>query len=211
MQLGTEDRKKLTILGVAGVGALAAAAYIYSELFPSTPAPVASAPVVVQPATRTSTPVSESSAAAASAPGTSRKVATTAASLDPTLHMSAMLTTESLQYRGTGRNIFSATAAPAEVRIPKALSSARPTLAPAAYTPPSGPPQPPPINLRFFGTATRPGQPARALLLRGEDVVLASVGDIVQRRYKILNINASSITVQDLSDEHQQTLPLITN
>ena len=211
MKLGTEDRKKLTTLGIAGAGALAAAAYMYSQLFPSTPATsgAAAAPAVVaQPASSAAT---STSAAPAVVPGTARKVATTAAALDPTLHMSAMLTTESLQYRGSGRNIFSAVAEPAAVRIPKALGSARPTLAAAAYTPPPGPPQPPPINLRFFGTATRPGQQPRALLLRGEDVVLASVGDIVQRRYKILNITPASITVQDLSDEHQQTLPLIAN
>ncbi len=210
MNIGTEDRKKLAILGVAGAGALAAVVYIYGQLFPSTPPATPPAATVSQPppsAPRVATPAPVDTAV----PGVARKLGTTAAALDPTLHMSAMLTTESLQYHGSGRNIFSANAAAAApVHIPRPISSGRPSLAPAAYTPPA-PTGPPPINLLFFGTAMRAGQPPRAFLLHGDDVVLASAGDIVQRRYKILSISATSITVEDLSDEHQQTLPLRTN
>ena len=123
--------------------------------------------------------------------------------------MNAMLVTEALTYRGTGRNIFSANAAP--VSVPKPISSARPKTVDVAYTPPSGPIPPPAIDLRFFGTATRTGQPTRAFLLRGEDVVLASIGDIVERRYKVLSITASAVTVEDLTNERQQSLPLLAN
>jgi hypothetical protein len=35
-------------------------------------------------------------------------VGTASAALDPTLHMEAMLVTESVEYSGSGRNIFSA-------------------------------------------------------------------------------------------------------
>ena len=204
MKLGTEDRKKLGIAVVAGLGGLAAIVYAYGQLFPSIAAPVA------QPATvGTSAPARAGTGNGSG--GTSAKVVgTTAAALDPTLHMNAMLVTEALTYRGSGRNIFSANAA-APVSVPKPISSARPKTVAVAYTPPSGPPQPPPIDLRFFGTATRTGQPARAFLLRGEDVVLASIGDIVERRYKVLSIKASAVTVEDLTNERQQSLPLLAN
>ena len=54
--------------------------------------------------------------------------------------------------------------------------------------PPPGPPPPPPIDLKFFGTATAADGRRRAFLLHGEDVFLASDGDIVQRRYKVISI-----------------------
>ena len=41
MKLGTEDRKKLAVAVVAGVGGLAAMVYAYGQLFPSIAAPVA--------------------------------------------------------------------------------------------------------------------------------------------------------------------------
>ena len=202
MNLGVEDKKKLAILSVAGVGALAAVAYMYTQLFPSDTPPATSPNVVLTSA----------KPALTSAKNGEKPLATTAAALDPTLHMGPMLTTEALEYKGTGRNIFSSEAAPAAFSLPRPISSPRPTVTQTAYTAPSGPPPPPPIDLKFFGIATRGGgQPSRAFLLRGEDVFLASAGDIVQRRYKILAINANSITVQDLTNSNQQSLPLTQN
>jgi hypothetical protein len=75
---------------------------------------------------------------------------------------------------------------------------------------PQGPPPKPPINLKFFGTATQDGV-RRALLLSGDDVFLASAGDIVQRRYKIVSITANSVVVEDVPNSNQQNLPLAAN
>jgi hypothetical protein len=75
--------------------------------------------------------------------------------------------------------------------------------------PPPGPPPPPPIDLKFFGTATSANGHRQAFLLKGEDVLLASDGDIVQRRYKIVTISANSVLVEDLTNNNRQTLPLI--
>ena len=200
MNLGIEDKKKLAILSVAGVGALGAIAYMYTQLFPSDPPPTTSASVALTSARPAQT----------SAKSGEKPLATTAAALDPTLHMGPMLTTEALEYRGTGRNIFSAEAA-SVASIPKPIGSARPTITPVTFNGPAGPPPLPPIDLKFFGTAAHGVQQQRAFLLRGEDVFLASVGDVVQRRYKILAITASAVTVQDLTNNNQQSLPLSLN
>jgi hypothetical protein len=73
-----------------------------------------------------------------------------------------------------------------------------------------GPPPLPPIDLKFFGTATSANGVRRAFLLHGEDVFLASPGDVVQRRYKVVGaISANSITVEDMTDNNMQTLPLL--
>lgn len=137
-----------------------------------------------------------------------KSLGTTSAQLDPTLRMEAMLVTESLVYSGSGRNIFSASSVP--VDIPKPIVSPRPKPGPPPPPPPPpGPPPPPPIDLKFFGTATAPDGARRAFLLHGEDVFLASGGDIVQRRYKVVSIGANSIVVEDLANNNRQTLPLL--
>jgi hypothetical protein len=195
MKMGAEDKKKLGILVVVGVLALGAIVYMYTQL---------STPDVARPVTTTVTvPVARVQRRA----GEAKNVGTAATHLDPTLHMKAMLVTESLVYSGSGRNIFSANSAP-PVIIPRAIASARPK-GPIVPTGPVGPPPPPPIDLKFFGTATSAQGERRAFLLHGEDVFLASPGDIVQRRYKVGAISASAIVVEDLTDNNTQTLPLI--
>lgn len=203
MKIGTEDRKRLALLGVVGVGALGAVVYMYTEIFPSTPS-APPPPVANTVSGRALTPAISASNSSEKAP------VSTAASLDPTLRMGPMLTTEALVYKGLGRNIFTgeAVVAPAPA-LPRPNASARPAL--TNVSAPSGPVGPPPIDLRFFGTATSSKTQPRAFLLHGEDVFLASVGDIVQRRYKILAISANSITIIDLANNNQQSLPLRLN
>lgn len=136
-----------------------------------------------------------------------KNVGTTSAQLDPTLQMGPMLVTEKLVYSGSGRNIFSTASVPVE--IPKPIAPVRPKVVAPVYTPPPGPPPPPPINLKFFGTATSANGKRQAFLLHGEDVFLASDGDIVQRRYRVITVSANSVLVEDMSYNNRQTLPLI--
>jgi hypothetical protein len=122
--------------------------------------------------------------------------------------MEAMLLTESVVYSGSGRNIFSANSAP--VDIPKPIASVRTGKAmPTGPVLPPGPPPPPPIDLKFFGTATAGDGSRKAFLLHGEDVFLASNGDIVQRRYRVITVSANSILVEDMANNNRQTLPLL--
>jgi hypothetical protein len=197
MKMGAEDKKKLGILAVVGVLALGAAFYMYSELSTPDAAP--------QPVTATVTVPTRVPAKSRDA----KSVGTAATRLDPTLRMKAMLVTESLVYSGTGRNIFSMNSAPPVV-IPNAIASARPK-GPVLSAASLGPPPPPPIDLKFFGTATAADGVRQAFLLHGEDVFLASSGDIVQRRYKVKTISANSIVVEDMTDNNTQTLPLLLN
>jgi hypothetical protein len=143
---------------------------------------------------------------------------TTSAALDPTLHMEAMLVTESVEYSGSGRNIFSASSVPVGT-IPKPVTSARPNMVQAAAIvpcppncpPPPPPPPPPTIDLKFFGIETSPNGDRQAFLLHDDNVFLASPGDIVLRRYRVVSIEAKSIRVEDMQYNDTQTLPLLTN
>ena len=196
---GSEDRKKfLAMCGFAVIAALV----LYFELRSSAPPPPPSAPVIA-------------TAPATSAPGSSpgvKKIGTTAAALDPTLHMQAMRRAESVVYEGTGRNIFSS--APAPIEIPKAIAAARPNqlAAQGPPPPPPGPPPPPPIDLKFCGYFVSPsGADRQVILVHGDDVVLAHAGDVVLRRYRILSVSATSIQVEDMPNSNKQVLPLAVN
>jgi hypothetical protein len=214
MKIGTEDKKKLMIAGVLGFVAIFAGWSLYSTLFGGTTSAPPPPPVVTTSATiKSVTPKSTPSAPPVAVVGGAQKVASTAGQLDPTLHMEAMLVTESLVYSGTGRNIFATGPSADEilVKIEKPVSGPRPNTGPP---PPPRPPAyagPPPINLKFFGTATSANGTRRAFLLNGDDVWLASVGDVVERRYRIVSIAATSILVEDIPNSNKQTLPLVPN
>ncbi len=192
-----DDQKKAAV----GAFVLLAAGILYYQLSDAsapTPAPVA----VVSPASQTARPITKPA-------GASSATATTASlQLDPTLKMGPMLVTEALVYSGGGRNIFSASSVP--VDLPKPIAPPRPVVQAPVYVAPVGPPPPPPIDLKFFGTATSGNGARQAFLLHGDDVFLASGGDIVQRRYKIISVAASSVVVKDLTNNNRQTLPLLT-
>jgi hypothetical protein len=200
MKMTADTQKKA--LAVGGFVLLAAGILYYQLYDDSPPAPrptqtsdvPASPPVVVKSSSNKS--------------GEAKNLGTTSAQLDPTLKTGPMLVTEKLVYTGSGRNIFSTASAP--VAIPKLVAPVRPKgpVVPV-YTPPPGPPPPPPIDLKFFGTATATNGKRQAFLLHGQDVFLASDGDIVQRRYRVITVSANSVLVEDMSYSNRQTLPLI--
>lgn len=202
MKVGSEDKKKLMLASAFGVIAIASLIYTFAG-GSSSDAP--SAPPTT-PVTA-SEPAPAAPAAGRAAPATAH---ITPSKLDPTLHPEGMLLTESLVYGGKGRNIFAPPGTVTETtklaEIPKPAASAR-------YVPPApvnmGPPPPPPINLRYFGTATRKDGSRQAFLLGGEDVFVAGKGDIVSRRYKIGEVTGRDVEVTDLTNNNTQRLPLI--
>jgi hypothetical protein len=196
VRIGVENRKQLIALAICGGFAVIYAIYTLVQMgsSPSVPAPIQ--PPVLAPVTPLVSPGSNAAPVIASS-----------GHLDPTLHMEAMLLTESLAYTGNGRNIFSANSAPVAINIPKPIAPVRPVAMPV--TPVNmGPPPPPPIDLKFFGTATGADGKRRAFLLRGDDVFLASPGEIVSRRYKIGAVLATSIEITDLQNNNTQRIPL---
>ncbi len=209
----TDQQKKILAGGGFGVLAVGVLWYQLSDSA-GTPAPPPP-PVITVAGSASSAGAGGTGSSRAVGTGTgaagAKHVGTTAAELDPTLRMGPMLVTESLVYTGLGRNIFSGASVP--VALPKPVGPARPKVVPGAapvYVA-QGPPPLPVIDMKFFGTATSAGGGRQAFLLRGEDVFLASAGDVVQRRYKVVSIAANSMVVEDLVNSNRQTLPLLAN
>ncbi len=217
MKAGAENRKKIIAAGALGAVALCCIFYAYSALFggtssapPPTIAPVNTAAHATKaaPTSAQATTQAPANAAHTSMPGVDAvKLASTSASLDPTLDEAAMHRTENLVYSGNGRNIFSLTYTPPQP-MPSHVPPPRPKPGPVVPLAPVGPPPPPPINLKFFGTAKRQNGPLQAFLLQGDNVYLASAGEIVAHKYKIVSINLNSIQVEDLQYNNTQTLQL---
>ena len=122
-------------------------------------------------------------------------------SLDPTLRTDLLRPSEGTKYEGKGRNIFMA-----EVDIPKPIVN--PVTPNPTPQPNPGPPPPPPINMKFIGFASQPGEQKRIFLMQNDDVFVASEGDIVNRRYRVLHINPNSVEIEDVLNNNRQSIPL---
>lgn len=202
LKAGTEDKKKVYLAAGLGVLVLGLAAHTLLS-GPDTPV------VTTPPTTATASPAAGRAATAHAA----THAGTASTTLDPTLHPELMAENESFVYSGTGRNIFSLNSAPPAALVPSKIEPVKGQIRPApqiAQGPPALPP-PPAIDLKFFGYEAQHDGSRKAFLLHGDDVFIASEGDVVSHRYKVVKIAATSIQVEDLPYHDTQSLPLIAN
>ena len=193
MKLGAENRKQVIVLAVLGVFALVLIGRILFGV--GAPTPTASAPIPTDAAPVRSRP----------APRTrvkGNRAAMAPHSIDPSLRYDWLKASEDTKYEGNGRNIFML-----QAEIPEPVKDAA-LDHPTAPTGPPPPPPPPPITLKFYGFASKPGEPKRVFLSQGEDLFIASEGEIVDRRYKVLHISPMSVEIEDVLNNNRQSIPL---
>jgi hypothetical protein len=189
VKLGIENRNQVIALAILGAVAVAILAY---EFWPSS----STAPTTAQ------------TTATAAKPGTRRTasgklVPVVEPRLDPTLDLNLLSQSEEIKYAGNGRNIFVAGSVPIEKLKGNGTTDKQAGL----RQPPQIQP-PPPITLKFFGFANRPGETKKVFLSQGEDVFIAAEGDIVDRRYRVLHISPTAVDVEDVINNNRQSLPL---
>src|SRR5271167_424503 len=191
MKLGTEDKKKTAIAAAL----LIVAVFLLVRAFSG--GEDSSAPAA-KPATAAPGP---STAAQSGTSQTMRKTVRPllAQTLDPTLRFDLLRASEDVSYKGSGRDIFRSQPEPPPIPPP---------VAPDVKPGQQAPPPPPPIDLKFYGFASRKDGYKRIFLSKGEDIFVAKEGDIVDRRYKIVRIGQNSVDVEDVLTNNRQTLPL---
>jgi hypothetical protein len=193
VQLGFENKKQTMWAAVLGVVAIVVLAYEVVPMFMGSSTATASTESTAPLPTTTHVP---------SRAGTKGNKKPHVENLDPTLRLDLLAASEQTQYEGSGVNIFSSR--PDEVVIPK--PSYPPTL---DHGNPGGnagggdpyhlptPSAPPAIPLKFYGFATTVGE-KKIFLKSGEDVFVAGEGEIVDRRYKVIRITPTSVSIQDM-------------
>lgn len=196
MKLGTENRNQVILAASLGVVALLIIAYWF---MPSSATIASTTPVTSATDSRTLAGTARPGAHHGSGSASGKKERP-AQDLDPTLHLQQLASAEQVKYEGSGRNIF---ISQADTVIPTPLGPGvtgpgKPGDKKDTVIQIPQPTPPPPIPLKFFGFANRPGEPKKVFLIKGEDTFIAGEGEIVDRRYKVVRISATSVEIQDL-------------
>jgi hypothetical protein len=126
---------------------------------------------------------------------------------DTGLRLDILENSRRVKYEAGGRNIFRMELPPVEhVKEPVRRAEMGP---PAPPTPTPIPP-PPPIPIIYYGYASRPGEPKRIFLQKqGEDTVfVAALNEIVARRYKVVEIQPTTVTMEDMMTNSRQPIRL---
>ncbi len=200
MQLGFENKKQMRWAAGLGVVAVLALAFEIIPFFTGSSTQASSAPVDATVAPH---------AAQHIGPKSSKKPRVE--SLDPTLRLDLLATSEQTLYQGNERNIF--VSQREDVRIPQPIKNGasgpnNTSQQPDIYRLPTIPPFPP-IPLKFYGFASRAGEPKKVFLKMNEDVFVAGEGEIVDRQYKVVRITPTSVEIQDVVNSGPpQNIPL---
>lgn len=135
--------------------------------------------------------------------------------IDPTLKLDLLEKLQRVKLEGGTRSLFESSSAPVKVaklvkEPPKVLPKIVGPMPPPPVVKPVEPP-PPPIPLKFYGfISPRKSGSKRAFFLDGEDIIVATEGQLIKNRYKIVRIGVNSAVVEDTQfKNHQQTLPLV--
>ncbi len=136
--------------------------------------------------------------------------------IDPTIRWDLLARLQKVQIEGGDRSLFEFSQPPPPKPDPiikpvARLITVEPPPKPQPPAPKIEPPKapPPPIPLKFYGYSANPaGGPRRAFFLLTDEIFMASEGELVQNRYKVVRIGVNSVVVEDTQHKHQQTLVL---
>jgi hypothetical protein len=143
--------------------------------------------------------------------------------IDPTLHTELLDRVRQVGMEGGSSNLFEFSKAP-EPPTPKVNITVGPVPPPVVAKPvvpdppkPTGPPPPPPIPLKYFGYAgdgkPSPDGKLRGLFLEGDpntgDYYVKGENELIKDRYKVIRIGIKAADLEDTTNNHQQTLPLV--
>ena len=144
--------------------------------------------------------------------------------VDPTLRLELLARLEKVKLSGGMRSLFDFSNGSQDSSGPIAKIIPSPKKGPTPSKPFIGPmdkppepaklaveaPRAPPIPLKFYGfTSSFRGANKRGFFLDGEEIIVASEGDLIKKRYKVIRIGLANVTMEDTQYSQQQTLPIV--
>ena len=139
---------------------------------------------------------------------------------DPTIRFASLDRVQAVGMAGGGRSLFDfgSQARVVDPTKPTLIAVSKPKPAFPVYgpdkpqpPPPAPPPPPPPgIPLKFYGfvNSARSGE-KRAFFMENEDIYIASEGETMKSRYKLVKIGVNSVVLEDTQyKNNQQTIKL---
>ena len=120
---------------------------------------------------------------------------------EPKLRITQLTHSEQITYSATGRDIFSVPVAPVHIETP--IAPPRPLV--LAALPPERP-SIPAIDIKYLGYAKTGDASLKAVLVRGDDTLMASTGDVIFHRFKVGSILPTSVQITDLSFKNTEVI-----
>jgi hypothetical protein len=140
------------------------------------------------------------------------------ATVDPTLRLDLLAKVQAVEPEGGSRSLFQFSAAPPPTEAPGPTLVGKIPVTRIPYGPPRPPPPtpkapeppPPPITLKFYGySAPRADGQKRAFFLDGDDIFVAAEGEMIKKRYRVVQIGVNSVVMEDTQyKNNRQTLIL---
>jgi hypothetical protein len=224
MNLGSEPKKIAVLGGLVVVGGYVFYANVLSG--PDVEKPKTVAQSVAQTPALTSLagkgPVARKTSARATSqefrPHMPKPGEVNYSTVDPTLLLGLLAKVQAVEPEGGSRSIFQFSAAPPPTPDGKVtqVAAIHPTRVVYGPKPPPPPPvkqpdpPPPPITLKFYGYSTpRADGQKRAFFLDGDDIFVAAEGEMIKKRYRVVQIGVNSVVMEDTQyKNNRQTLIL---
>lgn len=223
MKLGAEPKKIAFLAALV----LLAAYFVYTGVFSSQPAPAPrpqagirpeALPELGRPAPRAEVRPTAQSTLQEFRPSLKPKKASERgelSSMDATLRLDLLARLQDVRLQGGNRSLFEFSAAPLP-KTPEAKVIPKPLVQTVQLPAPPKPPEPevkpvaPPIPLKFYGYATTIRQGGkRAFFLDGDQILVASEGEVLKKRYRVVRVGVNSVVMEDIQYKAEQTLPLV--
>ena len=140
-----------------------------------------------------------------------RPIDATRGDVDPTLRLDLLNRMQFVKPEDSARNLFELGPPPLTEEQKKALANA-PRIVPKAPPPPPpavNPNAPPVVNipLQYYGFVK--GERNRGLFLDGDNVLVASEGEVLKQRYRVVELKDNSARLEDVQLKQGQTLPVV--
>ncbi len=135
--------------------------------------------------------------------------------VDPTLRLDLLSRLSAVKFEPARRSLFEIGAVATPEAAALAAMKNKPIINPKPLTTPSPPPVtgPPPVNipLKYYGFVKpmEPGQVNHGFFLDGDNVLMASEGQMLKQRYLVVELGPNTAKMEDIQMKQGQTLPVM--